>query len=435
MTKSARKENAYSLLGYASQLGFAFLSFLVLIRLMPEHEFGVWVLFLTLTSFADMGRVGLIQNAVIKFALEQAEEYPKIALSGLLLNTLCSLLLSMLLIGLAWPLSRLWSAPELWSLMWWYPGIALVHGTARYIDFLHMVKRDFKGIFWSKSVYGLLNLLPLAVFWYQQSDISLHQLAAIQFWAGFPSLAFFLFYRRDYLSFGKYSRSWMRQIVHFGKYVLGTNFSSMFFNKVDILMVGTFLNPAAVALYNVATRITNYMEVPMSGISQAVYPRLAAIYQESDLKPLSQMYERSVALLVATLLPMALLVVLFAKPLVVLLAGENYAEAASILNILVFAIMAKPWARLFGITLDAIGKPRLNFTVLLGGLLFNIVLNAFLLNWLGIQGAAWATFISIWAMALVGQWLIQKIIPVNHSNIFKHIVAYYKQPMMRVLTN
>ena len=44
---------------------FAFVGFLILVRLLPEYEFGVWVLYMTLVSFAEMGRSGLLQNAVV----------------------------------------------------------------------------------------------------------------------------------------------------------------------------------------------------------------------------------------------------------------------------------------------------------------------------------------------------------------------------------
>ena len=85
------KAGSYSLLGYGAQLGFAFVSFLVLVRILPEYEFGVWVLYLTLTSFAEMGRLGLLQNAVVKFCVEHEEEYEQVLSTGFWLNTLGSL--------------------------------------------------------------------------------------------------------------------------------------------------------------------------------------------------------------------------------------------------------------------------------------------------------------------------------------------------------
>lgn len=426
------KAGSYSLLGYFAQLGLAFVSFLVLIRIMPEYQFGVWVLFLTVTSFAEMARIGLTQNALVKFCVEQKEAYGKVLTAGLFLNTASGIVLSLLLLLAGISLGRLWSAPELMQLLWWYPAFALLHGTARFVDNIQMAHNDFKGIFWSKSAYGLAFLGGIVAVWGWQKEVALGWLPALQVLASFPSLAISVFYRMDYLKPGPLDWSWMKRIFHFGKYVLGTNFSSMFFNKMDIMMVGAFLNPMAVGLYNVAARITNYMEVPMSGIAQVAYPRLAEANRESGKGEVAFLYERTVGLLLALLLPMAFFVLGLARPIVVLLAGEAYADAAPILNILVVAVLAKPWGRLFGVTLDAIGRPRLNFTILVLGLFLNGVLNLTFIPLWGGEGAAMASLVSIWTIILAGQLVLRRIIPIRQCKIFSRMWGLYCHPLTKL---
>jgi O-antigen/teichoic acid export membrane protein len=422
------KAGSYSLLGYAAQLGFAFVSFIVLVRLLPEYEFGVWVLFLTLTSFAEMGRSGLLQNAVIKFCLEEEAEHGNIFSSGFWVNTLGSLVLGFVLVGLSYPLSKLWSAPELTQLIWWYLPWALLNGTARYLEFAHMIHHDFKGVFWAKAVYGFCFLLGISLTWYWGVNIELTFLAILQVLAAIPVFLVFVIYRRDYLRWGKYSKAWAIRIVHFGKYVLGTNISSMLFNKMDLMMVGFFLNPAAVAIYNVATRVTNYMEVPMSGISQVIYPKIAMANSNGSKVEVSALYEKSVGVIVALVLPLVLFVLGLSEWVVTLIAGQAYAAAAPLLNILVLAVMIKPWARLFGITLDAIGKPQLNFFMLALGLVLNIVLNALFISWWGLQGAAIATLVAMILLVISGQILIDRILPISQGNIFRQVLRVYTRP-------
>jgi lipopolysaccharide exporter len=430
MTKERRKwikAGSYSLLGYAAQLGLAFVSFIVLVRVLPEYEFGVWVLFLTLTSLAEMGRSGLLQNAVIKFCLEEETAYGTILTTGLVVNTLCTLVLGGLLILLVGPLSRLWSAPELTELIWWYLPWALIHGTARFLDFPHMVHHDFKGIFWSKAVNGFVFLAGIVLCWYW-GEVNLPALAIAQVVAGVPSLLVFFLYRRDYLRWGRFSRQWAEQIVQFGKYVLGTNISSMLFNKMDLMMVGFFLNPAAVAVYNVATRITNYLEVPMSGIAQVIYPKIAMANNEGSYAEVGALYEKSVGVIVALVLPLVILVLGCSEWVVVLVAGKAYAHAAPLLDILVLAVMIKPWGRLFGITLDAIGKPHWNFLLLAFSLVVNIGLNALFISWWGLPGAAIATLVAMIILVVSGQLLLDRIIPINQGNILRQVWQVYTRP-------
>lgn len=426
---SLLKASSYSLLGYAAQLGLAFVSFLLLVRAMSPYDFGVWVLFLTPTSFAEMGRIGLTQNAVVKYYVEYQQEQPKVLTAGLVLNILCTVVLSILLILISYPLATLWSAPELPALMLWYPAIALVHGTARYFDAIHMGQQDFKGIFWSKLLYGVGFILGIIWVWWKLGGIDLQYLPLLQFLAAIPSVLVFAIYRRSYLKFGRLVKDWMKKIFHFGKFVLGTNFSSMFFNKVDLLMLAFFLNPVAVGLYNVATRITNYMEVPMSGISQAIYPRLAQVGQEPGYLKVGALYERSVGYLLALTIPIVGLVFFFPEPIIRLVAGNQYIEAAPVLSILVIAVLVKPWGRLFGITLDAIGKPKLNFYFLLSGLLLNIALNGIMIQIWGLKGAAFGTLLSLWTFVIAGQLFIGRIIPIRQSEIWRRFWIFYKQPM------
>lgn len=422
------KSGTYSLLGYGAQMGLGFAAFLVLIRLMPEREFGVWALFLTLTAFAEMGRMGLTQNATIKFCVEEKESAGAVISAGFVLNTLATLIISATLLLLSIPLRDLWSAPELTGLLWWYLPFALVEGSARFIDFVHISHNDFRGVFWSKLTYGAVLLAAILLLWQRSGGVDIHYLPILQLVAAVPSLLVNILHEPWRLRRGPLEWAWVKRIFHFGKYVLGTNFSSMFFNKTDIMMVGYFLSPTAVAMYNVATRITNYMEVPMTSIAQAVYPHIASANQHTGPAAVARLYEWSVGLLLATLLPLAVFVLLLSRPLVVLLAGEPYAGAAPLLNILVIGMLAKPWGRLFGITLDAIGRPRLNFALLFTSLFANVALNILLIPRYGIEGAAMASLISMWAMILAGQVIISRILPVRQAAVWKAVWAFYRRP-------
>lgn len=427
--QSLLKSSSYSLLGYGAQLGLAAVSFLFLVRIMPTYDFGIWVLFLTPTSFAEMGRIGLTQNAVVKYYLEDESQQGQIITAGLLLSLASTIIISLLLILLSYPLAILWSAPELPALIRWYPLIALVHGTARYFDVIHMAKHDFKGIFWSKGLYGLTFIAGILLLWWGSGGLAVHQLPLLQLIAAVPSLLLYAFYKPSYLKWGRLDFSWVKKLFQFGKYVLGTNFSSMFFNKVDLMMLAVFLNPVMVGLYNVATRVTNYMEIPMSGLSQAIYPRIAEAGKEEGYHRIGQIYERSVGYLLALTLPIVLLVFFFPEAIIYLLAGEDYLPVAPVLSILVIAVLVKPWGRLFGITLDAIGKPKVNFYFLLVGLCFNILLNWLFISFWGMQGAAYATLISLWGFVIVGQLFIRRIIPIRQQEIWRRIWSFYRQPI------
>ena len=61
---------------------FGFGSVFILYRVLEVSEMGIWVLFLTICAFLEVTRMGLIQNALVKFLSSEDEH-----LHGCLLYT------------------------------------------------------------------------------------------------------------------------------------------------------------------------------------------------------------------------------------------------------------------------------------------------------------------------------------------------------------
>ena len=95
------------------------------------------------------------------------------------------------------------------------------------------------------------------------------------------------------------------------------------------------------------------------------------------LDHLRYLYERSVGVMLAIVIPMAVVIFFLAGPIVLLIAGKEYLAAVPVLQ--VFAVMSvfKPFGRQGGTILDSMGYPKYNSLVILIGLVVN-----FFLNWL-----------------------------------------------------
>jgi lipopolysaccharide exporter len=420
------KANSYAFLAYAAQLGLAFATFLLLVRMLPEHAFGIWVLYTTLTTFAEMSRAGLIQNGLVKLYKDHPREQGSIIPSGWLVSMIFGLVLATMLILLTQPLSIWWEAPELLTLAWYYLPLSLFLGTTRYIECLLMAEHDFKGIFISKFLYAILPFLLVCSFFFAGIVPGLEMLAGLQVAGAIFSLSVISFQKFRYFRKSTSPRkSWMIKLARYGSYIMATNFSSMLFNKLDILVIGSMLNPIAVATYNVAGRITNFMEVPLSSVAQVMYPRITEKEAKKDREGVARLYENGIGTLIALMIPACGLVFFLANPIILLTAGPGYLSAAPILQVLVLAVAMKPWGRLFGITLDAIGLPRLNFLFLLATLIFNLSLMLTLVPVWGNKGIAWATFISVTTNMLFGQWIIRHHLNISYKNITRETIQFY----------
>jgi len=424
MSKKFLQSTGYSFLSLLSTLVTNFAAFLILIRLLPEYDFGVWVLFTGLTAFTDSARSGMIQNGLIKYMQVSTEGEAEVGKSALLLSILCSAGGALMLFLLSFPLSYLWQTSELPLLATCYLVLSPMTGMLKFAEFYQIGKSQFKGIFWSNLIYGTIFLTGIVALWIFGSGALLMSIIGLQILATFGATVFIFQLRKELFQpiwAAKYQADWTKKLFNFGKYVFGTNFSSMLFNKTDILMLGFFLNPMAVAAYSLAVRLSAYLEIPVNAVAQVIYPKIAAIDYETDKDEIIQLYEQSIGILLFIILPASAFVFCFAEPIILLISGGKYQEAIPVLQIFLLAGIIKPWGRLFGITLDAIGKPKVNFRMLIFSLCVNIVLNVILIPQLGIYGAAVATGLSIWITIIVGQFYLADILQINHWRIFRRL--------------
>jgi O-antigen/teichoic acid export membrane protein len=403
--------------GQAAFLMSNMILFLVVVREFSQADFGVWGLYLTIIALLDGLRQGLLQNGLTRYLIIDPVSEKQILGAGLFLHLIYIAFASALLAAFAGPIAQFWNMSEMEELLKlsFLPLMSI--GTIQGLSVLCFAKGK-------SGAYLLLNLSYLSAFVlglgliYWNGELSLSNILWVQ---GF-SFLFPLGLSRFFVlgKFGFPTLHWIRELLQYGKYIAGTNLFSLLFQKADIFMIGYFLNPAAVGLFHLATKIIQYIELPLSALSQTIYPRLAATHRSNDVTQLNAEYARGILLLFVLLAPAALVVLFFASPIVTLLSSEEYLGTVPLLMILVPATLIKPWGRVFGLALDAVGKPQVNFQMLGFSLTVNIILNFILIQAFGLIGAAAATSISIVATIILGQIRIKKYLEVNSGMALIH---------------
>jgi O-antigen/teichoic acid export membrane protein len=397
-----------SILSVASALalqGFALLTFMLLAHHLQVPQMGAWALWLTFVSIADMTRQGFVQNGLVRFTAAEPSDWGRWLTAALALNSLSGLGLGVLLACASWLVGGLYGIPELQSLALWTLPFSILQGLGRFAEAVQVAKRDFMGIFWGNVINGGLQFGLTALFFLKKTPLNLPQLLVFQLLGIIGSLIFSVVFCKKYFAFGHFEKDKLAQLFRFGKYVAGTNFCSLLFQRLDVLLIGAFLSPAIVAVYNVATRLNGLLDLPLNSLSLAQFPNVTKELAES--KPMDEVMRRTVRKLMLVQLPLSLLLIVLAPQAVGLLAGENYASAAPILQILALAGLAKPWGRAFGMTLDATGRSDVNFKMLLFSMLVNLTLNLTLLPIFGMTGAAVATGLGILLTVGAGQLLLR----------------------------
>ena len=104
-----------------SALVLGFGSFFILVRMASKEAFGVWALYLSVTTLVELARNGLIQNSLIKHLTTSHEKDKKeIITASFVLNVILTSASALCLYALAPFLSDYWHSPLLLPMFRYY---------------------------------------------------------------------------------------------------------------------------------------------------------------------------------------------------------------------------------------------------------------------------------------------------------------------------
>ncbi len=433
MTKDSYwlRSGIYTMLIRASAMLFGLGGFYFLARALPKADFGAWALFLMVTSLIEVARNALIQNAFVKFYLSnEPADRPKITTASLTINVLLSLVSVVVLLAVAPLLSILWDAPELSFMLYFYAITTLILIPFSQSEFIHQANFDFRGVFWGHFT-RMGTLFSFIAFMYLTAQaFSLYQLVIVHCIAALLGAGVLTSFAKPYYKLTRViDWSWVKRLFNYGKYVFGTGVSSMILNSIDSWMLGSLIGKAAVATYSTALKITNLVEVPTNAIAAMVFPQSAKRIETEGKSAAKHLYEKSVGTLLAMIIPGIIFVLLIPGPLISLVAGDKYLDAVPILQITMIYGLFMPFGRQFGIILDSIGKPKVNFYFILFSASLNVGLNYFFIHATGMQiiGAAYGT-LTTYVVTFIGtQILLKRELDVRTLNTFVYAVKFYPE--------
>jgi len=425
--KAFARSGAFSLVSNSSTLVASVVSFLILARVLEPRDFGTWALFLTVTSLLEMARVGLVQSSFIKFAATADERaWRGLMTSGLVLAALSYAVSIALALALAGFLSRLWREPRLAPLLWDYWPMATTYTPVIMARYVQQVRDDFRGVMVTNMVYRVTFVVAIVVDIALVGTVRLGHLPWLMALAGLvASPVGFLTIRRE-LRFApvvNWRQVW--DLVRFGRFVFATNLGSMLFSRADLMVLGSYVSSGAIAVYNVPQRIGNYVDVPLTSVATVVYPRAAAI--EEDAGHLRWLHEQSIGVMLALLVPVAVVTFFGAPWIVWIAAGRYYAGTTAVDLLRVVAVMSlvRPYSRQFGVTSDAMGTPHTTASNVWQSLAVSVALNLVLVPRYGMFGAIAATSVAATWGTVAGHYIMSRRIHVSVLRPWKYAWQFY----------
>ncbi|MDZ7877364.1 MAG: flippase [Saprospiraceae bacterium] len=421
------KSGFYSLLNQLTQMVFNLGSFVLLLRVLDKETCSVWVIYMTIIAFLEVGRTGLLQNGLMTFLNQTDEsEHAKINTASFFLSISLSLIFVILLLLLSPFVANYYGAKDLMSLLTIYAGTTFISSALYQFNFIQQANMDFKGLFWSSCVKngGLFFYILFVKF--TNSTYNLSNLALVQLLTTIPAaLVAFGFARKYFKLSTTLDWAWVKKLLDYGKYTFGTNLSTMAYKSVDKMMLGRMLL-GTLSTYDLSIKINNLAEVPTMTLASILFPQSAKRAGTEGSNSAKYLYEKSVGILLAIILPVVVVILLGADIIVQIIGSEKYASAAPVLRLTIFYGIFMAFAMQFGTILDSVGKPKLNFLITTLSAVTNLVFNYIFIKQFGLYGAAYGSLIAMSLMFAVMQLILRRLFQVDILNCFTYAMTFYK---------
>jgi len=411
------------------QLLLGFLGFLILIRLLDKEHFGVWILYITISSFIETIRIGFLKNPVLILRTEKSADRKGLYTASFVLNICISLLFALLVLLALWLTGGNIANVPISGLVYFYLLKLLFVSIADHFDIVQESQKEFKGTFLDSTSRNLIFVVCVGFCFLGKFQISLHYFVGFQI-IGVIAGAI-LSYRNMYV---KHIKAFsdkcskldsLSELLHFGKYTFGSSISSLLMRNVDTWSLALLMNPVAVAVYNPAIKISNLFELPTSTSTTILLPKLAERIKNKELGYIKLYYEQSMIYVLAIMIPFVILGFLFSDEIIFVIAGKGYEDSANLLRFTIFYGLLIPFQRKCSITLDAEGRPGLNFLILTLGLILCVGLNLYFINKFKIFGAAYAMLLTFFMIFIGTQWYLYKKFNISISKILSGVLSFY----------
>jgi len=186
--------------------------------------------------------------------------------------------------------------------------------------------------------------------------------------------------------------AYLKDALHYGARVYISSIFTFFNYKQDRFLLNSYLSPISVGVYNVGANFGERLWLVSKSVSTVIFPKIASLKDnESQRRWMTPFISRHIF----TGTAIAAAVLFWLTPFLIhLFYGEEFANAASVLRIILPGVVFLTVSRILSNDIAGRGRPGINMILAGVSVLINLVANILLIPRLGVYGAAWASTFS-----------------------------------------
>lgn len=389
---------------------------IVLARLLGVTGYGDYALALTIATLAGLFASLGIDSATSKWVAEgfnRGGAVWRVVRTGLRIRTLLASVTFGLLFLLAGPVAELFGSPEL----------------ADAVRAASVALAFSAGFSWVSGVYeGLRGGLMLAVISLVKAVVEfVIVVGALALGYGvvaallgnaasyLGAVAVGLYGMRAHLRRGAESSEHVpgRELLKYGVHIWLAGVAWLLFERVDLVLLGAFIDTEAVGLYDAPWRVATILGLLGLSLASAVTPRLAT----DDVAAAGRLLTKTLRVGLVFYLLLGVIIAVAARDIITILLGEEFARSADVLRVLLPYIIFIGFAPILSRALDYLGVAAVRKWIALAAFLVNLVLDLVLIPTVGLLGPAIATGVAIFTFVAGHHVLVARRLPLDHRRI------------------
>jgi len=428
------KKGIWGLADKALPVVYGFGYVVLVIRVLPQEEFGNFVLtqevFLIISGLAT----AFALQPLLKYSSEAQADISSIASASMLLNVSFVVVASILVVGLARPAGALFNSSGLTPLLLYVPAMLAASFLRNFTTTLLQARFHVREVFWMDAIHFLGAPFLVWVMSRMHEFDTAMDLVAINIVSLSCSSLVGLWFARGMMKMTILpARGTIRKMWDYGKYSLGGIVSSLFTSKADSFILSVFSGPAQVAVYNSAKVFVRVYEMATQIVQMFVLPAVSKLSSQGESGSLRPLIEKAILFLTVGLLPVTVLFLVFPNLLVNILYGGRYAECVPLLRTFSVLSFIVPLMAVESNLLMGLGHMRLSFVIGLQMLVIAIISYVVFIPWLAELGAA----IGYVGAAALTTWILvnrtRRLVPISLAGVTRRledIVEFLKSRLL-----
>lgn len=398
--------------------------------LLQPSEYGLLFLALSVIGTAQLfGDLGLGKSAaryVTEFKENDPSQIPHVLLAGLKYRLLFVTVVGAVLALANESIARFVGEAELAPLLLIGP---LYLGFYSLTTFNNLLFQGFNRVQWSALVQIVNNvnrvvfiLLFVLGFGFGVVGVLLGYIVG----AGLATaVGLTILYRKFYTQYRKADApesGLSRRVLKYSVPLTVTRGAGVINNRIDTILIGVFLTPAAVGFYTIAKQISSSVLAPAGSLGFTISPALGEQKAKEQLGRASEMYQKAIEYTLLLYVPGAVGLVLVAEPAVRIVFGDAYLGAVPAVKVFGAYIVLRAINKTTTKTLDYLGRARVRALAKGFTAASNFVLNVLLIPRYGVVGAAIATVITYGAYTLINVYVMHSEVPIPLTDLARSLL-------------